>query len=164
MVSLSFGLQSPGLPSWFICRPLGYLTVLLFTLVYCSYGQPARSQGWYPVCVRRPAEITISNKASIKGDDCIQTSVQASLRGLSGYLHTFRFRAGAMIRVFQPECAERLAIGPCRIQFSIGGSDWADGVYELPNALMHDCGEYKCNWYTYRDGYGKLVIATGMSY
>ena len=162
MVSLSIGLRSPGLPSWFILRRLGYLTVLLSTLVYSGSGQPARSQDWYPVCVRRPAEITISNKASIKGEDCLQTSVQASLRGLSGYLHTFRFRDGAVIRVFQPDCAERL--GPCRIEFSIGGSDWEDGVYELPSALIHDCGEYGCNWYTYRDGYGKLIIATGMSY
>jgi hypothetical protein len=162
VVSSSIGLRPPGLLSWFIFRRFGCLTVLLSTLVYSGYGQRARSQDWYPVCVRRPAEITISNKASIKGEDCLQTSVLASLKGLSGYVHTFRFRDGAVIRVFQPECAERF--GPCRIEFSIGGSDWEDGVYELPSALSHDCGEYTCNWHAYRDGYGKLVIATGMSY
>lgn len=162
MASSSSGFRSAGLLHWRGFRKFRCLTVLFSTLALSGFGQQVKSQNWYPVCVRRPAEITISNKASIKGEDCLETSVQASLSGVSGYLLTFRFRDGAVIRVFQPKCAERF--GPCRIQFSIGGSDWSDGVFELPSALIHDCGKHGCNWYTYRDGYGRLVVATGMSY
>jgi hypothetical protein len=138
------------------------LAGLLGSLLFSGHGQRAAAQEWYPICVRSPAEITSANKASIKGEDCLQTSVQASLGGEAGYLNVFRFRDGAVIRVFQPECAERF--GPCRIKYSIRGGDWSEGVFELPNALIHKCESYSCNWYTYRDGYGKLVLATGMSY
>jgi hypothetical protein len=140
----------------------GRLAVLGAALVFSGYGQRVASQEWHPVCVRRPVEITSSNKGAIKGEECLQTSVQASLAGESGYLQTFRCRDGMLIRVFQPECAERF--GPCRMKFSVGDGGWSDGIFELPNALIHRCGSYSCNWYTYRNGYGKLVIATGMSY
>jgi hypothetical protein len=114
------------------------------------------------MCVRRPAEITILNKASLKGEDCLKTSARASLEGKPGYLQTFRFRDGATIRIHEPECSERF--WPCRIKFTLGQGEWSEGVFELPSALIHQCGEYSCNWYTYRDGYGKLVVAIGMSY
>ena len=162
MTSPSIGRGSTSFAVFMSLRQFGQLAVLLAALVFSGHGQRVASQELSQVCVRRPVDITSSNKGAIKGEECLQTSVRASLAGKSGIMQTFRFRDGMLIRVFQPECAERF--GPCRMKFSVGDGGWLDGVSELPSALMHKCGPYSCNWYTYRDGYGKLVIATGMSY
>ena len=84
------------------------------------------------------------------------------MKGEQGLLTTFRFRDGAMISTFHPECARRF--GQCLIKFSVGNKDWEDGVFNLSTTLIHECVPYQCNWTTVRDSYGNLVIVTGMTY
>lgn len=76
--------------------------------------------------------------------------------------NSFVFRDGEVIRYFILECANRF--GPCAVKFSKNSYDWSDGIWSLPASSLHRCGKYACNWYTLRDDYGRLVIATGMSY
>jgi len=137
-------------------------------LTFSILLRPMQAQGWrmtewHPLCVRRPAEISSSNKASIKREDCLISHVDSRLQGRNGLLWIYRFRDGAPIRIFKPECS-LMPMGPCPIAFSINSASWAEGVYELPNSLMHTCGAYRCNWETHRDARGTLVLAVAMSY
>jgi hypothetical protein len=149
------------------CRSIGRLgrvAVLSAAMALLGYTLPAQSQERQSECVRMPADITSINKSSIKGEDCHISSGRASLGGEPGDLLTFRFRDGATIKVlFKSECPKRM-VGPCRIYYSLGRGEWQQGVFEQPNALMHKCGQYSCNWETYRNGYGMLVVATPFSY
>lgn len=137
--------------------------IAVIAICSCIFSMlPVSAQEWSTICVVYPDTITPSNKASIKGRDCAEVVRQATLQGKQGFLSTFSFRDGKTISIFRGECTDRF--GPCRVKISVNSGEWIDGVYELPSALIHNCGQYACNWHVYRDGYGSLVRGTGMSY
>jgi len=131
-------------------------------LIYLIPTSRAFAQLWSPICVRQPIDITKQNTATIKSEDCLTSDTQAVLNGQLGGLTLFIFRDGETIRIFKGGCTGRY--DPCQIQISINRGEWFDGMYELPSKLIHDCGKYSCNWHTYRDRFGKLILGTGMSY
>ena len=123
-------------------------------------AQPVNS--WYPECVRAPLEITRTNKATIKSEDCMTRQEQFIYQGNTYSGHSYRFRDGEVINYFMRECADRF--GPCGVKFSVSSNKWSDGVWSFSDTTAHKCGDYQCNWYIVRDPYGRLVLATGMSY
>jgi len=125
-----------------------------------SSAQP--DNAWHPICVRRPSEITNANKATVKGEDCKEIRKQLTYQNNSQTGTLYVFRDGGSIQYFFTEEPRRFS--PNRVMFSINEGDWTEGVYELPSSTIYQCGNYKCNWVTIRDNYGKLVLATGMSY
>lgn len=122
----------------------------------------AQFEDWSPNCVRGPAEITQANKATIKGELCLKTRNQILYQETSKSITLFRFKDDKVINFFYRGEPSRFDSNP--VLFSINDDDWLEGVEELPSALIHQCGKYKCNWNTIKDSSGRLVIANGMSY
>jgi hypothetical protein len=134
--------------------------LIQFLLLSQAFAQ--QWEGWLPICVRQPNNITKQNAAIIKGEDCRISSTQAALNGQSGNLSLYTFRDGNTIKIFNGECSNRP--GPCQVQISINKGEWVSGVFQLPNDLIHDCGKYSCNWYTYKSSSGRIILGIGMSY
>ena len=128
-----------------------------------ALAQP--DNGWYPICVRAPSEITNANKTTVKGEDCMVRGEQFVYQGKNYSGTSYRFRDGKVIKYFIHECAKGVGRGgPCAVKISNSNHGWSDGIWELPAYSFHKCGNHGCNWNTVRDSNGNLVLAVGMSY
>jgi len=126
------------------------------------HANPVRSEGWYPNCVKSPTEINESNRALLQGKDCNETWGIATLDGIEGSVIKVSFRNGQNIKVFQePDCTR---VGPCKVKISINHGNWMHGIFAQNGETSYKCGDGYCNWRTFRDGYGKLILGIGMSY